>query len=216
MGAKKGLASPKTIENLIEAYRLWAEELWTVADVARHFHVRKETMLAWLKEANGLWNEELLAGRQLLMARMAIQTQVIARKAHEQFDQSCKALVETTTDADNNKTTKRRGQSGNPAYLSVILAAMERMQKLLGDAAAPTTLGEQLADVPYEHAQTIQQAIANLEGRKRNDQNASTSSPSAAPNLSENGNGERFPHVDFGDDEHNDDEHAGGNELDDL
>jgi hypothetical protein len=113
---------------------------WSIAQIADalgiEIHAVNRYLGEVLQEVGGTEDVELIRNFELR------KLDAWERDAWKQFDRSCEDAVTVTeivTDKGTSSNTKTEGQSGNPAYLKLLLDIAKHRDKLLG-LARPTKI----------------------------------------------------------------------------
>jgi ribosomal protein L32E len=175
MGRKPAKKSPsvepieKTDANLRRMYELWLSH-WSMYDLCQEFHLGTTTVKKWLEEATALWDDEDNLSSQLCQKRVIAQVNATIKDAKEQFLRSCEDEVtrkqerkETDDGIETSRSKIRKKQSGNPVYLSVIQNGLKMLQQIHG-AHLSTNIRELVADLPYDKAAMLEEAIKEIVG----------------------------------------------------
>jgi hypothetical protein len=114
-----------------------------VMDIAAHFKLERPVIYKDLSLARKIWNKRVdRAARELMSVELA-KVDTVEEEAWEQWERSKKDAEEQTVDKDadgkvTGKSKKRKGQSGDPSYLAIILKCVDQRCKMLkiGEYAA--------------------------------------------------------------------------------
>jgi ribosomal protein L32E len=139
-------------------------------DLCQEFHLGTTTVKKWLEEATALWDDEDNLSSQLCQKRVIAQVNATIKDAKEQFLRSCEDEVtrkqerkETDDGIETSRSKIRKKQSGNPVYLSVIQNGLKMLQQIHG-AHLSTNIRELVADLPYDKAAMLEEAIKEIVG----------------------------------------------------
>lgn len=139
--AKQHLRGWKAQKRRAMAVSLRAQGL-KEAEIARRAGVCQQTVSKWLREEDERLAQLLEAGRQHLIQEQLAAIQKAQEFAFLGFRRSLRDAVEhVVVDGPDGQTmtTRRKGQSGNPAFLAQVVNASNRLAQMLGLDAPPQT-----------------------------------------------------------------------------
>ena len=110
---------------------------WTLAKIADEVGVSTRTVASDVKWLVQQWEERAIRSRNAHMADMLSSLNTLEREAWAAFFRSVRPVEETKTKRDANgkvvhTETKKRNQSGDPRFMTVIDNILQRKAYLLG------------------------------------------------------------------------------------